>query len=70
MVSVDSADLAEIMFRRFGIELIKRKIILATNEFYVRELRRNGNGTPHSAVRACASPDRVELIRQSNSEHD
>jgi len=68
MVRIDTADLAEIMFRRSGVELVKRQVFLASDEFNVRKLCRNGNSAPYSAIGARTPSDRVELIRQADME--
>ncbi len=52
VMGVDPTGLAEIMLRCSSIELVKRQIVFALDELHLRERRRNGNSTPHTAVGA------------------
>jgi hypothetical protein len=70
MMGVDAAGLAEIVFRRAGVELVERQIVFALNELDIRKLRRHRGRTAHPAIGTGAAPDRIELVRQPKPEPD
>lgn len=70
VVGVDAAGLAEVVFRCAAVEFIEGQVVLTCDEFDIRPVRRDGDGPPHSAIRAGAAADGVEPVRQPDVKPD
>lgn len=70
MMGVDATDLAEIVFRRAGVELIEGQAVMALADVDVFQPRGDCNRAAHPAIAAGAAAEGLEAICQADLKPD